>query len=166
MASVRVCSGCAKEKPTDEFYPTKKYQCKQCQCAYEKRKRALIAAGQWRPNRERTKTPKATRSPTVRDLMWAAGFLEGEAAFYAGNGGTNISVAQVYPEPLYRLQEVFGGTVKPRPLKYKDTIRQQMYWTASGARGRGIMLTLYPFLSSRRKEQIGNVLRAVRTNGL
>lgn len=96
-------------------------------------------------------TVSASVSPTTADLAWAAGFLEGEGAF--GTNGNKwasqcVRATQKNLEPLYRLQRLFGGAVKP--------FRKDMYgeWRTYGVRARGIMFTLFPFLSARRRTQI------------
>lgn len=106
------------------------------------------------------KVAKATKSPTSRDLEWAAGFLEGEGSFlYNHNrktlsngrkkdtGTQEVSATQVHTsEPLNKLQALFGGTVRGED------------WRVTGPRARGVMMTLYPLVSSRRKEQIRRAL--------
>src|SRR5439155_26696382 len=66
------------------------------------------------------RSPSATISPTIRDLEWAAGFLEGEGAFGAyGNPPRarypRVSASQVNPAPLLRLQQIFGGRIRQYP---------------------------------------------------
>lgn len=101
----------------------------------------------------------ATKKPTVRDLEWAAGFLEGEGSFVAGIGRRNktpilcLSAAQVNPDPLIRLMSVFGGRTVKRKLQ-KPNHQPCWVWYTYGARARGIALTLYTLLSDKRKAQI------------
>jgi hypothetical protein len=97
---------------------------------------------------ERLTTNKATKSPVTGDLHWASGFLEGEASF----SPSKIFVSQVNPDPLTRLLEIFGGTV--RRLANQPIWR----WTVSGSRARGIMMTLYVLMSNTRKDQIKEAL--------
>jgi hypothetical protein len=99
---------------------------------------------------------RADRSPTRDDLQWAAGFLEGEAHF-----GTNgearcpvLAVAQVDREPLDRLRTFFGGSVRFQPSRQPNA-RDSWKWSASGSRALGIMMTLYPMLTSRRQATVG-----------
>jgi hypothetical protein len=99
---------------------------------------------------EKSTTNKATRSPTIRDLAWAAGFIEGEGSFPSTG---NIFVSQVNPDPLVRLLEMFGGTV--RRINNQAIWR----WVVSGSRARGIMLTLYPLMSDERKRQIKKAIK-------
>lgn len=94
----------------------------------------------------------ASVSPTTADFAWAAGFLEGE-----GNFGTNhvkehrsqcVRATQKNLEPLYRLQRILGGSVKP--------LRSDGYgeWRTYGIRARGIMFTLFSFLSAKKRADI------------
>lgn len=111
-------------------------------------------------------TPKATKVPTLMDLAWAAGFIEGEGC-YGRSGGTHnsqterIQVAQKDPECLLRLQAMFGGRIGRQKSCYKNLIVKPddppdaiSYWIATGPRARGVMLTMYPFMSQRRRAGI------------
>src|SRR6267143_1860507 len=100
-------------------------------------------------------TPKATKRPTVRELEWAAGFLDGEGCFSKSATTERIGAPQNDPQLLYRLQSLFGGAVgetgKTRP-------RSIWQWTIYGTRARGVMLTLYTLLSDKRKKEIMQAL--------
>jgi hypothetical protein len=97
----------------------------------------------------------ATTSPSVPDLAWAAGFLEGEGNFSVNNRKLpKKSISQVVRatqknlEPLFRLQRLFGGTI--------TTARKDGYgeWRTYGGRARGIMLTMFTFLSAKKRADI------------
>jgi len=109
------------------------------------------------------KHPMRTRPPTadmaLRDLFWAAGFLEGEGTF--GQHGT-VAAEQLHREPLDRLTGLFGGRVVFRARGNRKSI---WHWRVSGVRGRGVMLTLLPLLSRRRRSQIARVLSPGSTAG-
>jgi len=98
--------------------------------------------------------PHAIRLVTVKDLYWAAGFLEGEGCFSAmPSKSGHIEACQVNLEPLTRLAEIFGGNVvkrKGRNAKASD----YWDWNISGSRARGVMLTLFLLLSNHRQAQI------------
>ena len=101
------------------------------------------------------KVPKATKSPTPRELEWAAGFLEGEGCFSGSR--SLISASQSSREPLDRLQGLFGGSIGQ--YAYTSSWRKggkkaYWLWTVTGSRARGVMMTLYSLLTIRRKEQI------------
>lgn len=100
---------------------------------------------------------KASAVPNVLDIAWAAGIFEGEGGISgrAGNGKV-MSVTQKDPWLLLRLQRLFGGTVR----QYVGYWR----WFASGSRARGFAMTIFAFLSPRRKEQVGEVIRS-KTSG-
>lgn len=112
--------------------------------------------------REHKNTPAASVSPTTRNLEWAAGFLEGEGTFWVSDRKRKyvaVSAEQEEREPLDRLQKYFGGSV--RYYRHKSvTPNGNLYrnpnhrWLASGARARGVMMTLYSLLSLRRRQQI------------
>lgn len=109
----------------------------------------------------------------MTDIAWAAGFLEGEGNFNftnrspAGSGrisGTvHLSAAQKEREPLDKLLRILGGK-EPRqyhglgPNKDKDA----WVWRMFGASAVGVMFTLYPHMSARRRQQIRRALAAWR----
>lgn len=100
-------------------------------------------------------TIKAIRHPTSIDLAWAAGFIDGEGNFSVtrqtkNGGGQRMMAAQKDPELLYRLQEIFGGSVN----RYKVPNSYIHYWYVTGTRARGVMLTLYKFMSAKRRAEI------------
>lgn len=95
---------------------------------------------------------RSTRSPTTKELAWAAGFLEGEGCFSV-RGDYHIaciSASQVNPEPLQTLHSIFGGSLNER---FGSHERQSDYWHwgVSGARARGVMMTLYSLLSRQKQ---------------
>ena len=92
----------------------------------------------------------ASRKLIAKDLHWVAGFMEGEGSFtHCGTERTKASQKQ--REPLLLLQRILGGHIR----EYKNSWGFPMYeWYASGKRARGIMLTLYLLMSTKRKNQI------------
>jgi hypothetical protein len=108
---------------------------------------------------------------TVRDLAWAAGFLDGEGSFSllapkTPHGGVSpkLQAAQVDRELLDRLRRMFGGAIylrrynPPRPR-----IHDCHLWALNGKPAIGVMLTLYPMLSLKRRLQIQRVVAAWRS---
>jgi hypothetical protein len=100
---------------------------------------------------------QASRKPTLVDLGWAAGFLEGEGTFNVNRTGlgrsasSKVSATQKQKEPLEVLQALFGGSIIPFRSKY-------WRWTVYGSRARGLMFTMFSFLSRRRREQARTAL--------
>jgi len=96
---------------------------------------------------------------TIRDLAWAAGFLEGEGDFSLGNHA-HIRASQVEREPLDRLQRIFGGSVKPRKHRNgKPTWSDFWSWSIDRqAQVSGICMTLYVLMSSKRQKRIRELL--------
>lgn len=108
---------------------------------------------------------KAAITPSVVDLAWAAGFLEGEGSFCVTKRPPfyiypYIQVAQVQKEPLERLQKMFGGSFHLRTEVTRPKQHPYWRWSVSGARALGVMLTLFSFMSPKRKQQITSVLNA------
>ena len=83
--------------------------------------------------------------------------MEGEGNFSTNSNRHPSQVARATQknlEPLYRLQALFGGSVgkSRRDARWPD--KEYGEWRAYGARARGVMFTLFSFLSARRREQI------------
>ena len=100
---------------------------------------------------------EANKTPTDVDIAWAAGFLEGEGHFDLGNQSKRASATQVTQEPLIRLQDLFGGSLrlhKKTNLNHNDC----WYWVTCGKRAVCVMEAVYPLMSARRKTQINSVL--------
>lgn len=89
------------------------------------------------------------------ELAWAAGFLEGEGDFSIG-GHAHIRCSQVQLEPLDRLQRLFGGYIKKRKHRNgKPTWSDFYLWHIDKqADVIGIAMTLYSFMSPKRKDSI------------
>jgi len=90
---------------------------------------------------------------SLLDIAWAAGIFEGEGTCprrSKTNRTTTASVTQKDLWLLHRLQELFGGTV--RQYSQKEGLYGR--WFASGERARGFLMTVYAFLSPRRKAQV------------
>lgn len=112
---------------------------------------------------------RARRSPSMRDLYWAAGFLEGEGNFQRHRrsgvvGGTNTDM-----EPIGRLRLMFGGSVLVREPQTNGSVVGRLpiyHWHASGPRAAGIMLTLYCLLSQKRQAEIRHALLMEGQNGV
>jgi len=108
------------------------------------------------------RTARATISPTTADLHWAAGFLEGEGNFHVSNNrdqswSAMVRAVQAQREPLEKLQRLFGGNVRLKSAQRPH--RQAIWiWAVSGTRARGVMMTLYGLMSTRRREQIRSAL--------
>jgi len=82
------------------------------------------------------------------EIAWAAGVYEGEGNF-TGDVARVVQKDKWLPDEL---QRVFGGKVKPY-IRKKDG-KRYWHWTLSGQNARGFILTIFTFLSPRRKAQI------------
>lgn len=105
---------------------------------------------------ERKATIKATTTPELSDLHWAAGFLDGEGSFSGGDGSQRVRATQKDEDALLHLQRIFGGSVVKRWSKQRQ--RDYWYWAVHGSRARGVMHTLYPLMYSYRRFQIRKAL--------
>jgi hypothetical protein len=92
-----------------------------------------------------------------RDLVWAAGFLEGEGCFYTARKNPNgasggVTAAQVQRWPLDKLRGIFGGSIALR--RRQPPANDAWYWGLYGRDAVGLMMTLYGLLSPKRQAQI------------
>src|SRR5437762_13903397 len=101
-----------------------------------------------------SRQPKATQSPTVADIAWAAGFYEGEGTCQPvhSRGGfcQSVKIQQNDPEQLRKLQRLFGGSLTEN-LSRGFAPKPIYIWLASGTRARGFLYTVFTFLGSRRR---------------
>jgi len=90
-----------------------------------------------------------TETPTEADVLFFAGFYEGEgSACGHKTGGTIFQIPQKDPEVLYRGRSMWGGSIR------SPKGREISVWVMSGDRARLFLQAIYPYLSSRRKDQI------------
>ena len=135
--------------------------------------------------RIKSTTSRPTRFATIRDLEWAAGFLEGEGTFfrhkhktkhengngrYGGVGSERVAARQKHRECLDRLTEVFGGNVtliRPKGRMASGLPCNPIWdWHVTGVLARGVMMTLFSLLSAWRKAQIRRALWKAASHGL
>jgi transposase-like protein len=101
----------------------------------------------------------------MMDLAWVAGFLEGEGSFCLLAGvAPRVTAVQVEPEPLLKLVNLFGGSIYPKKTAGYGK-KPVNYWNLGGAHGAALMMTLYPMMSSKRKEQIHKALSVWKSKG-
>lgn len=98
----------------------------------------------------------------MADLAWAAGIYEGEGsiAIYGGNN-LRVVVTQKDRWILDRLRDLFGGSVYAQTAKYQGKPYPIHHWYLNGARGRGLLYTMYTWLSPRRRLQARKALARV-----
>lgn len=89
----------------------------------------------------------------ISNIAWAAGIYEGEGsvAFYGRKepGRARILVVQKDRWLLEKLQTLFGGRIDgPYPS------RDISMWCLTGPRAAGFAMTIFSFLSPRRRDQL------------
>ena len=95
----------------------------------------------------------ATTHPTTLDIAWAAGLYEGEGYAGPNKGHPYVCLSQNNPWVCNKLKELFGGTVRTREVDKKRNPHISTVWFCSGSRASGFIMTIYKFLSPRRKLQ-------------
>jgi hypothetical protein len=95
--------------------------------------------------------------PTMLDIAWAAGLYEGEGSATARTG--TVAITQNDRWVLERMALLFGGSI----TACRTPARKLTYqWKINGGRGRGFLMTIFTFLSPRRKEGVRLLLQASR----
>lgn len=128
------------------------------------------------------RAPIRTIPPTVADIHWAAGFLEGEGCFASRESPhkkwdvtvlcVDVLAVQVQKEPLERLQRWFGGSLKERQQGIDKrapvgNVRRNIWcWLLTSSRAIGLMMALYPLMSPWRQEQIKKAILMWRARPL
>lgn len=112
---------------------------------------------------EGRRTQRAVLHPTMRDLAWAAGIYEGEGTCVRnGKGSSTAVVTQKDRWLLDRFQQLFGGRIYLRTYRRtgygSSEMASNFRWQINGKRARGFLLTMYTFLSPRRRTQIRRAL--------
>ena len=104
----------------------------------------------------------AILKPTDLEIAWAAGIFEGEGSCCASGTGKRsfvVAVDQKDPELLYRLRDLFGGTVDEYENN-RGTLANSFKsftifrWAICGDRARIFLAAIYGYLTVRRKTQI------------
>lgn len=110
----------------------------------------MPSGGNW-PGRWSKKSLVATQKPTSQEIAWAAGLYEGEGYCDVHGSSERVLVSQKDTWILEKLKILFGGTLQ-YPSKKSTTPCSN--WEVYGGRARGFLMTIYSFLSPRRREQI------------
>lgn len=92
----------------------------------------------------------------LSEIKWIAGFLEGEGSFQFRRG-CSVSAAQVELFPLSKLQAILGGSIFG-PKAYSNNRQPAWRWALHGRQAAGLMMTLYLYMSPKRRQQIKNAL--------
>jgi len=94
------------------------------------------------------------RSPTDAEIMWAAGFYEGEGncSYKSNNKCPSIRIVQKDPWSLDKLLEIYGGKINIYRQSYSG--RTYPMWQIHGARARKFIEDVFDYLSPRRQAQI------------
>ena len=90
---------------------------------------------------------------TKESLIWAAGFFDGEGyVTIQVRGGKyqghylRIGVNHVNPDPLYKLQELFGGSVRVQRKKPTGNRKRRHEWTLSCKKAAKCLRRMRPYI--------------------
>jgi hypothetical protein len=109
------------------------------------------------------------RTPTQEDILFFAGFYEGEGSVTCAkaNAAFKVTVCQKDPEMLYRMRDLWGGSIRFISKRgtgpsdaftgYESWSNPLYRWNVCGDRGRMFLKVIYPYLSNRRKAQIDRI---------
>lgn len=88
-----------------------------------------------------------TSEPTRDDLLFFAGFYEGEGSVQGRHGACTMQLVQKDTELLHRGRSLWGGSIHLNNRGISS-------WILAGDRARSFLIAIYPYLSNRRKAQI------------
>lgn len=108
--------------------------------------------------RQDGRIPKAVCRPMPMAIAWAAGVFEGEGSACYANQTTRVSITQNDRAILEVFMLMFGGRVHQASKHNALSNKPCFHWVATGSRARGFGMTIYQFLSSRRKRQMYKAL--------
>lgn len=97
----------------------------------------------------------------VKDLYWAAGFIDGGGHSDFSSGSPKIAATQKSRELLDRLVLLFGGNVRYCPEKIYEsgkTRKAVHVWELMSNYAIGVMMTLYPLMSQKRQNEYKEII--------
>lgn len=103
----------------------------------------------------------------VKELHWAAGFLEGDGYFSSSLSRANDLVGATCADRdiLEKLQHLFGGNIRKVSGKGLGPLtKKTIYsWRLHSIKAIALMMTLYTLMGERRREKIRSILAAWRS---
>ena len=100
---------------------------------------------------------KPIKQITWAKISWAAGFFEGDGTL---NQKTHtISVAQAHIEPLLRLRNIFGGSIRKRPLDPRNPNGFMYDWYINNEQAKTFIHCIFSLLSPQRQKQVQKVIQ-------
>ena len=98
---------------------------------------------------------KPTLHPSTLDIAWVAGIYEGEGSCKdctVGARSFSLTISQSDVWILKKIRDLFGGSITGGRTRVHE-------WIICGPQARGFAMTIYKFLSPRRKEIIKKGLK-------
>ena len=101
------------------------------------------------------------------DIIWAAGLIEGEGCFTLHSKNHPYFLLDSTDEDtIDKLKETFPFTTKRGPYQNKKNHNNKVRWRvdAFGPFAYAIMVAVYPFMQSRRKKKIEDLIKIWKQN--
>ena len=98
-----------------------------------------------------SKSEETGPRPTKEDLIYLAGFVDGEGSFAIRNT-PGLIIANTYLPILREIKEKFGGTVAPFKQRPNPKWRQAYRWCIYGQNAVALTRKLYPFLREKKQQ--------------
>lgn len=97
--------------------------------------------------------------PTVKDIIWVAGLLEGEG-YFAYQTSAKIDVSMIDKDVIIKLRNILNPTVSVIARSKSSGDRQQQYRIqVCGLVAIQWMMTIYSLMGERRKARIREILK-------
>jgi len=106
---------------------------------------------------------EVSASDPLIDLAWLAGLFEGEGSVSINGKSMTVRICMTDQDIVYRAAEIMRAKVYRR--RDRPGYRPQWIAQTKGAPAAGIIMTLYPWLGIRRREQARTALAAWKRQG-
>lgn len=102
---------------------------------------------------------------TVLDLAWLAGLFEGEGNVSINGKSLTVRIKMTDEDVVTRAATIMGARIYSAPTPKRKARKPTWVAQAKGSAAAGVIMTLYPWLGFRRREQACKALTAWKRQG-
>lgn len=98
-------------------------------------------------------TASETVGLTPTDLAYVAGYMDGEGCFRANKGNIEVQIKNTYPNVLYDIQRMFGGSVREERRSLPNAKHRTAFsFGIYGESAREMVRSLLPYLREKKSQ--------------
>ena len=98
-------------------------------------------------------TTSETTGPTLTDLAYIAGYMDGEGCFRANKGNIEVQIKNTYPHVLHYIQGLFGGSVREEKREVVNPKHRTAFsFSIYGDSAREMVRCLLPYLREKKTQ--------------